>query len=213
MGWLHSQSRSRTHQSFCLPKAVMTGAATTPAPSLLHEQQHQRPLNQSHTVLNLLYSWLHCLDAADPVAGAQVHTGAARMNKMNERTCTRKAKHLLPKYLWDDSLLPPNQVRESRANTTTPTPRRPLPTAPATSTGGRCSSPGLRSHVGKGWGSQLSPETLPLAPSSHHISASASAEAPPRLGVPPSAERLLSGATRATASTGKAKGATEYAWA
>lgn len=44
------------------------------------------------------------------------------MNKMNERTCTtRKAKHLVPKYLWYDSLLPPSQVSESRADTTTPT--------------------------------------------------------------------------------------------
>lgn len=85
------------------------------------------PRTQSHTVLNLRYSRLHCLECSRTGCSAQ-HTGAARRNKMNERTCTRrKAKHVVPKYLWYNSLLSPKPSSRDSCKHHHPNPAAPTP--------------------------------------------------------------------------------------
>lgn len=49
------------------------------------------------------------------------------MNKMNERTCTPERRSIWFRSIFGTNLSFPQTKSESRADTTTPTPRRPLP--------------------------------------------------------------------------------------
>lgn len=122
------------------------------------------------------------------------------MNEMNGNRAPQRGEASVPTVLHHTTSLRAAQTPPARAHDARSQLRPARARWPAFLTGSR----------GKGWGSQLSPAAPPLAPSGHRTCASA--ETPLGLGVPSSAETLPPWAAEETVSTGKAKGATVYAW-